>query len=343
MTKEVKRKTPDKSMKTLGVTNVPAVAAAKADNKNTNAEIPTLLHGKPLNRMNDVFAKFIFANEKRKDLTLDLINSVFEFEGTKGIVDFDFRDRELDPESEEGKTVVLDVTGRSSDNTLVNVEIQLHKVDGMEKRMLYYWSRLYSKRLETSEDYTTLNRTVVISILAYKLFDRKLWAHYHSSFAILNTKDVSQKLTDDLELHVVELPKLQKKAASEMTRLERWLAYLSPRTTDDERRQLAMTDTAIETALEAEKVFLADPDYMTAYERREKIMRDNAAMKAAAIKDGLAKGMAKGMAEGRLAEQKDLILKWHHQGKSDAFIAELLSKTEAEVTAIIQQSESETD
>ena len=101
--------------------------------KHFNSKV--LANGKPLNRMNDVFAKFIFANEARKDLTLDLINSVFELDGTKEIVDFDFRDRELDPDREDGRGIVLDVTGRCSDGTLVNVEIQLHKLDGMEQRM----------------------------------------------------------------------------------------------------------------------------------------------------------------------------------------------------------------
>ena len=51
-----------------------------------------------LNRMNDAFAKFIFAREERKELTLALINSFFEFEGTAEIVDFKFKDREQDPD-----------------------------------------------------------------------------------------------------------------------------------------------------------------------------------------------------------------------------------------------------
>ena len=64
-----------------------------------------------LNRMNDAFAKFIFANNARKQLTLDLVNSFFEFEGTAQITDFTFSDRELDPERKLGKGVVLDVVG----------------------------------------------------------------------------------------------------------------------------------------------------------------------------------------------------------------------------------------
>ena len=94
-----------------------------------------------LNRMNDVFAKYIFANEARKQLTLGLINSFFELEGTAEIIDFAFKDRELDPDREEGKGVVLDVLGECSDGTLVSVEIQLEQFKAMGKRSLLYLYR----------------------------------------------------------------------------------------------------------------------------------------------------------------------------------------------------------
>ncbi len=60
-----------------------------------------------LNRMNDAFAKYIFANEARKILTLDFINSFFEFEGTAQITDFSFSDRELDPDRKRGSITTV--------------------------------------------------------------------------------------------------------------------------------------------------------------------------------------------------------------------------------------------
>ena len=51
-----------------------------------------------INRTNDAVFKTIFANEKHKDITLSLINAVFEFEGTGQIQDITFLDRELDAE-----------------------------------------------------------------------------------------------------------------------------------------------------------------------------------------------------------------------------------------------------
>ena len=230
-----------------------------------------------LNRMNDAFAKFIFAEEERKLLTLDFANSFFELEGTAQLTDFRLSDREMDPDWQHGKGVVLDVVGESSDGTLVNLEIQLRQFYAMDRRTLYYWSRLYNHRLKSGEEYEGLNRTVTINILNYKLFNDKVWPSYHSCFAVLNTKNLQHTLTKDLEIHFVELPKLTDSKKKNARHLERWLKYLSPKTTMEERRQLAMEDANIHTAMEAEKEFVKNPICITAYEQRQKYLRDEKA------------------------------------------------------------------
>ena len=325
----------------------------------------TYVNGELLNRMNDTYSKFVFANELFKDTTLSLINGFFELEGKKKLVDFEFKDRGLDPDALGGKGVLLDVCGKSSDGTLVNVEIQLSNLKSMNRRTLYYWALLYGRRLQKGENYKNLNRTVVISILSYNLFDQKSWSDYHSCFAVLNTKDLSHRLTDDLEIHFVELPKWHKGDISKLNSLERWLAYLSPETTDEERRRMAMEDTAIGTAMEAEKMFLSNSDYLTAYERQQKALRDMQAMKEAAIEEGhaegwekghaeglakghaeglakghaegLAKGHAEGLAEGEAKTMKKVVLALHHKDTPKDEIANLLGLSLAEVETYIQQ------
>ena len=110
-----------------------------------------------------------------------------------------------------------------------------------------------------------------------------------------------------------------------------------------------MKDPAIQKVMEAEKVFLADPDCITAYEQHEKYLRDMAAMKeydeevgwerghAAGLAEGEAKGRASGLVEGEAKSRIQLILKWHREGKSDAEIAGLLDMDEAEVHKTILQ------
>ena len=187
------------------------------------------------------------------------------------------------------------------------------------------------------------------------------------------------KLTDDLEIHFIELPKWHKGDVEKMNRLEHWLAYLSPKTTNEERRRLAMKDPAIQKVMEAEKVFLADPDCITAYEQHEKYLRDMAAMKeydeevgwerghAAGLAEGEAKGHAAGLTEGRAAglaegeakgrvaglaegrasglmeERARLVLKCYRESMNVAAIARLFDLEEAEVQEIIRQYEDATD
>jgi len=256
-----------------------------------------------LNRMNDAFAKFIFANEERKQLTRDLINSFFELEGTVQIKDFTFSDRELDPNRKRGKGVVLDVVGESSDGALVNVEIQLEQYDDMDRRTLYYWSQLYTRRLLSGEHYERLNRTVTLNILDYKLFKDEEWGQYHSCFAVLNTKDLTHALTKDLEIHFVELPKLTNSRKKNARHLERWLRYLSPKTTMEERRCLAMEDANINTAMEAEKEFVKNPICITAYEQNQKYLRDKKARESFLRKEGKAEVIAALVASGMSVEE----------------------------------------
>ena len=177
-----------------------------------------------LNRMNDVFAKYIFANEERKKLTLGLINSFFDFEGTAEIIDLAFKDREIDPDRQEGKGV--------------------------------------------------------------------------------------------------ELPKWHYKKGVKMKRLERWLAYLSSKTTMEEREALAMMDEDIRTAMEAEKEFVQDYEYISAYDRQEKYLRDQEAREAFVRE------------EGKAEAKKELIIAWRNKGKPDSEIAELLDMDEDEVKQI---------
>ena len=54
-----------------------------------------------LNRMNDALFKNIFT--KNTDITLALINSVFEFQGSALISDIEIIDRNLDAEEEDGQ------------------------------------------------------------------------------------------------------------------------------------------------------------------------------------------------------------------------------------------------
>ena len=107
-----------------------------------------------------------------------------------------------------------------------------------------------------------------------------------------------------------------------------------------------MKDPAIQKVMEAEKVFLADPDCITAYEQHEKYLRDMAAMKEydeevgweRGHAAGLAEGRAAGLAEGELRAKESLIIKCHLNHMPVADIAKMLEIDEEEVNRIILQN-----
>ena len=104
-----------------------------------------------------------------------------------------------------------------------------------------------------------------------------------------------------------------------------------------------MKDPAIQKVMEAEKVFLADPDCITAYEQHEKYLRDMAAMKEYDEEVGWERGHAAGLVEGRMEERIQLVLKCYRESMSVAAIARLFDLEEAEVQEIIRQYTNATD
>lgn len=284
-----------------------------------------------LNRMNDALFKNIFA--QNSDITLSLINSVFEFQGSTLILDIEFIDRNLDADEDDGKEARLDLLGRSSDGTVINLEIQVAKQGYMGRRSLYYWSRLYNE-LKSGEEYTELKRTVAINILDFNLFDRKKYPSYHSCFGVYDIKTGNQ-LTSDCELHFLELPKWNLKTVKETNRLERWLSYFSKKTAVKELEEIAMLEPAIKKAFDAEKIFTQDEINRRRYELREKSQRDRIAQINYAVNQAVIEEREK-----YAQEEENRVVKWIKKGKSFDDIMDFTSLTPERVQQLFDENRS---
>ena len=128
---------------------------------------------------------------------------------------------------------VLDVKAVLDDNSdkkYVDIEMQLTDKKNTEKRMLYYWAKAYEKQIHSSEQYKKLRKTIGIFILNYVL--NKNEEDFLSEYGILkkhaNGREV--QLTNDLELYIIELPKLEEKLERgeqiENKKLQTWLKFI---------------------------------------------------------------------------------------------------------------------
>jgi predicted transposase/invertase (TIGR01784 family) len=240
-----------------------------------------------INRTNDAVFKAIFA--KYPKITLALINAFLEFQGTEQLVDIEFIDREIDSDEYDGKESRLDILGVTASGVKVNIEMQVNSLAAMGERSLFYWARNYAD-LKRGEEYDQLKRTIAINILGFNLFDEKKYPDMHSCFGIYDIKTQCQ-LTDKLEIHFLELPKFKSKSVKDMNRMEKWAAYFSPGTTDEELEEIAAAEEAIREAMEVEDVFTKDEVAKRSYEKAEKFRRDQAAQLNYAEKRGEEKGI----------------------------------------------------
>ena len=240
-----------------------------------------------INRTNDAVFKAIFA--KYPKITLALINAFLEFQGTEQLVDIEFIDREIDSDEYDGKESRLDILGVTASGVKVNIEMQVNSLAAMGERSLFYWARNFAD-LKRGEEYDQLKRTIAINILGFNLFDEKKYPDMHSCFGIYDIKTQCQ-LTDKLEIHFLELPKFKSKSVKDMNRMEKWAAYFSPGTTDEELEEIAAGEEAIREAMEVEDVFTKDEVAKRSYEKAEKFRRDQAAQLNYAEKRGEEKGI----------------------------------------------------
>ena len=246
-----------------------------------------------INRTNDAVFKAIFA--KYPKITLSLINAFLEFQGTEQLMDIEFIDREIDSDEYDGKESRLDLLGVTASGVKVNIEMQVNSLAAMGERSLFYWARNFAD-LKRGEEYDQLKRTIAINILGFTLFNEKNYPDMHSCFGIYDIKTQCQ-LTDKLEIHFLELPKFKSKSVKDMNRMEKWAAYFSPGTTDEELEEIAAGEEAIREAMEVEDVFTKDEVAKRSYEKAEKFRRDQAAQLEYAERKGRAKERAEGLAK----------------------------------------------
>ena len=108
----------------------------------------------------------------------------------------------------------------------------------------------------------------------------------------------SHRLTENLEIHFLEIPKWKAKSVKEMKRIERWGAYFSNALDEQGLEELAMAEGGIRKALKAEHSFIQDERNRRAYEQREAAIRDYESDMGASRREGIEQGIKQGWQEG---------------------------------------------
>ncbi|MGG1616074.1 Rpn family recombination-promoting nuclease/putative transposase [Paenibacillus sp. NRS-1775] len=186
---------------------------------------------------------------------------------------------------------------KTTEGEIINVEMQLFNKYDTEKRTLFYWSKQYSGQLQEGQPYSSLKRCVTINILNYSFLPNEL---YHNVFHLREDR-TGISLIDDIEVHFLELPKLNEQAVSmEEGGLVNWLLFLKG--TDQSKWEvLTMKEPVLKKAMDTLEFLSQNEEARRQYEARQKYLHDEASM----IEGATIKGIAAGKKIGQEIGQKE--------------------------------------
>ena len=167
----------------------------------------------------DMVFKKIFGDPKHSRILIYFLNSIIE---TK-IVSVEILSGNILPEDITTKWSRLDVLAKAQDGELINIEIQIKDQGNMLPRCLFYWSQLFSGQLLKGMDYRELKRTISIMVLDFELFkeDKRYWRK-----CFIKDAETNKKLTDLLEIHFLELNKMEERMITKDNPVTMWLEFL---------------------------------------------------------------------------------------------------------------------
>ena len=241
----------------------------------------------------DFVFKKIFGNEKHPNILISFLNAVIK--PTDLIKSVQIKNTDIEKEHIEDKYSRLDIKAVTNNGEHINIEIQVKNEYNMIKRSLYYWSKMYEGQLTKGQDYDTLSRTICINILDFKYLKND---NFHNCYR-LKEKNTNEELTDVMELHFIEIPKLRKLENSEdiSDMLEAWITFIeSP--TSELIDKLEMSSDEIKEAKEELLRLSGNNKERERYEKRFESLLEQNSLLANAERKGLQKGLEKGLQKG---------------------------------------------
>ena len=234
--------------------------------------------------------KNIFGSEKHPNILISFLNATLKPKDL--ITAVEIKNTDLNKGYIEDKFSRLDVKATTSNNEIINIEIQLKNEYNMIKRSLFYWSKLYSEQLNEGEDYSVLKRTICINILNFKYLKTR---KFHSGYRLKEIYS-NEELTDVAEIHFIEIPKLEE-GTDEKDMLVAWIEFLK----NPESEKVRSLEMSIDEIREAKDELIRmsnDDTQRELYEMRAKTLKDKISALNEAERKGIKKGRQEGIKEG---------------------------------------------
>jgi predicted transposase/invertase (TIGR01784 family) len=250
---------------------------------------------------NDFIFQKIFGQNEHKEILLSLLNSILNLQAEQKLTDIEIiENTKLQKEYPDDRLGILDIRAKLLTGELVNIEIQLANKYDMERRTLFYWSKLFYGQLKSGQTFRELKKTITINIIDFNYIKLE---PYHTFFQLREKGQKDYQLTDLLEIHFIELPKFRKVRPDLNNPLDRWLLFIED-SPEEVRQMISNVDPEIAKAQAILEHLGSFEEIRRYYEAREMAIHDEITRITGAREEGREEGKV----AGKLEMAKNLLL-----------------------------------
>lgn len=226
----------------------------------------------------DIVFKILFGSNENKDILADFLQAILGYPKEE-FEKIDILNPFLDVKDVDNKQGILDIKLTTKSGTVLDIEIQVKKMESMRKRIIFYTSKLFADQLKQGEDYSKLKKTISILICTdHNLIPEA--EEYHNTFYLQTKKQVV--LDEIFEIDILEL---QKVPEEDRGKLATWLRFLD--TNDkEELDMIAKKGVGFNKAVDRLIRISSDEKTKMLIEARDKALHDEATLVSEAERKG---------------------------------------------------------
>jgi len=256
-----------------------------------------------LNPKIDYVFKRIFGYQGNETITESFISAVLNQNITEVVLENNLT---LPKDMLDDKVGILDVKAKIDNKINCDIEMQVIDEKNVEKRILFYSSKMYIQTITEGKDYSELQKCIAILITDYEISGLRDIEKYMTKWNIREEDYGNVILTDVIEIYIIELPKVEKYKNGKP--LDLWVEFIkNPKVID-------MSNGEIKKAKEILEKISQDKNERYLAELREKYIMDQKAIEGAGYDKGLNDGVKQGRKQGEEKKTIELAKKMKQQG-----------------------------
>ena len=285
---------------------------------------------KEINRLNDLFVRYLIGTEGDEDILENIVNAVLNDVGFESVGSLEIINPYNLAENENLKESILDVKAKTKDGKKILIEIQLVGNNNFIKRILYYMAKNIASELKESDSYIGISQIISISFINFNLdigsdTDIKI-EHKCLTFADIHNPNLR---LDDFQIHFIEIKRfaeiLKNTSIDEYNKnkLLSWIDFFTTKDLEKDINKLIGGNIIMPKVIDKYKRFVADEKEMSAYNERDTFLYGQAAMLQYERAEGKKEGIEIGFQQGIEKEKYSLAKNMKNKNMDINLISEL--------------------